>query len=390
MVLQDYFQRQSYDSGDISIDTLSFTFDLGALTDLSPINWQLVASGLESPESNDNFFFWAAFQSLIATIFGPHSIRLTEKFGSGRNFFRNSIQLENKAGFVAFGGNNRVVNSQGVTETRHERIQVYLSGEGCRQVVNWKQVYHALSVVMADYNPRITRVDIAYDDIVGKRSLQSARDQYYHGDFKGRGLPPGANFIDDMGSGKGSTLNIGSRDTGKMLRIYEKGKQLGDKTSPWTRWELEINSKQYDVPLEVLISPKEYISGAYQALEWISSARQGIKSKKKRESIEYSHLVLHGRRAYGSLVNYMMINRGMTPDQIVSELIRTGVPGRMSWTVPEHHESAEIIQSQVTHPHLYKEIHTVERPIPPYEHIGRSGSLRLDWVQEQIKQRSNA
>ena len=41
---------------------------------------------------------------------------------------------------------------------------------------------------------------------------------------------------------KGKTYGIGSRESSKYVRVYEKGKQLGDKTSTWTR--LKLNSKQ--------------------------------------------------------------------------------------------------------------------------------------------------
>lgn len=379
MVLQDYFERHSTDRGEICIDTLSFTLDLGALTELSPFHWQLVASGLESPESNDNHFFWAAFQSLVAAIFGPHTFRIAQNFGNGRNFFRNSVQLEDKCGFIAFGGNNRVVNRKGQTEIRHERIQFYISGEGCRKIKDWNYVYEALTTHLEPYAPKITRVDIAYDDTVGRRNLEQARDMYFHGEFKGRGAPPSANFIDDMGSGKGSTFNVGSRETGKMLRVYEKGRQLGDKQSPWVRWELEINAKQYEIPFEVLLTPKEYLSGSYPALSWISRAKQTVSAKKKRAEIEFNHLVAHGRRGYGTLVNYMIAQMNLTPDEVVALLIREGKPGRLVWTDQEVEEQMFVPDARVKNPHLYEQTHTVMRPV----------DLKIDWQEKQRNHWSN-
>ncbi|UWT36668.1 replication initiation factor domain-containing protein [Neisseria gonorrhoeae] len=41
----------------------------------------------------------------------------------------------------------------------------------------------------------------------------------------------------------GKTYGIGSRESSKYVRIYEKGKQLGDKTSTWTRFEIEFKAK---------------------------------------------------------------------------------------------------------------------------------------------------
>lgn len=386
MVVQDYFKRQAYDRGEVSIDTLSFTLDLAALTDFTPFPWQLIASGLESPETNDNFFFWAAFQSLLAAIFGPHSLRLCQQFGNGRNFFRNSIQLENKAGFIAFGGNNRVTNRKGETEVRHERIQFYISGEGCRQVRDWNHVYQALTGTMRPYGPKLTRVDVAYDDTVGRRNLDHARDLYMHGKFKGRGAPPTANFIDDMGSRKGSTFNVGSRETGKMLRVYEKGRQLGDKASPWVRWELEVNAKQYEIPFDVLLEPVKYLAGAYPALEWISDAKAVIESKKKRAGIEFNHLVAHGRRGYGKLVHYMVADLNMTPDDVVSALIREGKPGRLIWTETEVRDELFQPEAAQTNPHLFD-------PSPAHWSADAKpqpvDALVIDWEEKRKKHWSN-
>lgn len=377
MVLKDHAGFQP-DRGEVSIDTFSFTIDLAALVDLSPFHWQLISSGLESPESNDNHFLWASFQSLVSAVFGDHVLSLAQKFTTGRNFFRNSIGLDNKAGFLAFGGNNKVLNYKGQTEIRHERVQFYISGEGCRQITDWTRVYRALSGRLSQYSPKITRVDIAYDDLQGQRDVDYARDTYQAGLFAGNGRPPKGQFIDDMGSSDGRTMYVGSRDSGRYLRVYEKGKQLGESLSPWVRWELELSAKQIQIPLEVLLRPKAFLAGGYPCLDWISTARETVEVKKKRESIEFQHLVNHGRRAYGSLVNYMMTKRGMTPDQIVSELIKEGVPGRLVWTVNEVIPE-ETAAYRETHSQLYTHAHTV---VPPC-------NLAIDWQEKRRNHWSN-
>jgi phage replication initiation protein len=378
MVLQDHPACQP-DEGDVSIDTLSFTIDLAVIADLSPWHWRLIESGLAAPEANDNHFLWHAFQVAIDHIFGTNVLRLGEKFTTGRNFFRNSIALENKAGFVAFGGNNQVVNYKGEKETRHERIQVYISGEGCRQVPSWEKVYKALSG-LTEFNPKITRIDIAFDDLKGKRDVDYARDSYRAGLFAGNGRPPKGQFIDDMGSSDGRTFYVGSRDSGRYLRVYEKGRQLGDKSSEWVRWEVELSAKQCDIPLRALVDYRSYLAGSYPCLDWIDTAKLTIESKKKREQIEFQHLVSHGRRAYGSLVNYMMIKRGMTPDQVVAALVREGLPGRLVWTSQEPESVAPAFTSHAEqHPHLYPEVHTVMRPV----------NIAIDWQEKQRNHWSN-
>lgn len=43
--------------------------------------------------------------------------------------------------------------------------------------------------------------------------------------------------------GRGRTFYVGRRENGKLLRVYEKGKQLGAENSPWVRIELELHNK---------------------------------------------------------------------------------------------------------------------------------------------------
>lgn len=377
MVVQDHPSCQ-HDVGEVSIDTLSLTIDLAAVVDLSPFHWQLIASGMQEPQANDNHFLWAAFQTFLTAIFGDRVFSLSEKFTTGRNFFQNSISIENRAGFLAFGGNNKVVNHKGETETRHERVQVYISGEGCRQVTDWGRVYRALTGPLAEYSPKLTRIDIAYDDHQGQRDVDYAKDSYSAGLFAGNGRPPKGQFIDDMGSNDGRTMYVGSRESGRYLRVYEKGKQLGDSVSPWVRWELELSAKQIDIPLDALRYPRRYLSGGYPVLSFISKAREVIQSKKQRERIEYAHLVSHGRRAYGSLVNYMLQKKGMSPDQIVSELVREGVPGRLVWVTQEP-KTEEVEPYRLNHPHLYEQVHTVVRPC----------ELSIDWQEQRRNHWSN-
>ena len=121
--------------------------------------------------------------------------------------------------------------------------------------------------------------------------------------------------------------------------------------------EIELSAKQVDIPLCVLIYPRRYLAGSYPCLDWVSRARLVIETAKKREHIEFHHLVNHGRRAYGALINYMMAKRDMSEKDIVDALIRDGVPGRLVWTTTEETESRDISHSEV-HPHLY----TMQKP----------------------------
>ncbi len=356
MVLKDHPACQP-DKGEVSIDTLSITIDLDVIRSMQYSGKSLIVVDdiLKDPTLDENWYLWLAFDKFLTDLFGP-AISPAQDFTSGRNFFRWSLPLANKAGFVAFGGNNKIVDYTGKEQTRPERIQIYLSGEGCRMVKDWGRVHRVLSS-LDNYNPKITRVDIAYDDHQGQRDVDYAAHSYRAGLFAGNGRPPKGQRIDDMGSGDGCTFYVGSRDSGRFLRIYEKGKQLGDKASPWVRWEVELSAKQCDIPLCVLLYPRRYLAGSYPCLDWISRARLVIETAKKREHIEFQHLVNHGRRAYGSLINYMMTKRDMSEKQIVDSLIRDGVPGRLVWTNTETDLAPEISHRDIN-PHLY----TMQKP----------------------------
>lgn len=123
-----------------------------------------------------------------------------------------------------------------------------------------------------DKQGRITRVDLTHDDFDGLITLAQAKEWFEAGDFhSGKGYPPSGEYIDDFGSGKGKTLYVGSGKNGKVLRIYEKGKQLGDPQSPWIRWELELHNKDRVLPLDTLLYPARYLAAGYPPCEWISS-----------------------------------------------------------------------------------------------------------------------
>lgn len=68
---------------------------------------------------------------------------------------------------------------------------------------------------------------------------------------------------------EGRTFYVGTRDSGKLCRVYEKGRQLGDRNSKWVRIEVELHSTNREIPLEILLGCGDYLAGAYPALGWI-------------------------------------------------------------------------------------------------------------------------
>ncbi|MFX6941460.1 replication initiation factor domain-containing protein, partial [Acinetobacter baumannii] len=83
---------------------------------------------------------------------------------------------------------------------------------------------------------KLTRVDIAHDDFGGKKiNVDWGNMQDGLGGFScGNRMPN----IEHKGNwkrpnGKGRTLMVGARESGKMLRLYEKGRAEGDPNDNW-------------------------------------------------------------------------------------------------------------------------------------------------------------
>ncbi len=181
---------------------------------------------------------------------------------------------------------------------------------------------------------RLSRVDLAHDDYNGSRTVDSVREAYLSEAFKCRGQNPTSSAVgpwdDPTQWGKGRTYYIGKRENGKMLRAYEKGKQLGREDSPWVRFEVEFR-RQKDKPLstEMLRKPIEYFAGAYDWLQWIASVVPAKLDRVKEEvKISYQALVGYARTAYGKLINVMHEVCEST-DELVELLKTDGVPRRL-------------------------------------------------------------
>ncbi len=308
-------------AGEILIDTLSFTVLRSKV--------EMVVGGSVSGWTLSHEEMISAFQKFLNFVFGADAMKCGDKVKGGRNFFDHSIQLENKAGFVAFGGNNKVMDYDGTTtKLVEERVQIYLTGEGCAQVPDWDRVYRKLQKLEA----RITRVDPAFDDHAGSITLEMMMSAYRAGEFAAQGRPPLAKYIDDFGSNKGCTFYVGSRENGKQFRAYEKGKQLGDPLSPWTRFEVEIHATDREIPLEVLIEPQAFLAGSYPALSFLSSIVKKIKTARIKLEIQYLKLRKICRMQYGKLLNFAYHHVTQDFEALFNEFLNPdGFPDRLQW-----------------------------------------------------------
>jgi len=231
----------------------------------------------------------------------------------GLHGYHESFTFANGRALFAFGGQ---ANS----------AYVSMPGEGCGLIDNWDGVVAFLCALDA----RITRWDGAVDDYLGAHSVDEAVAWYRAGEFNKGGNRPSCgqagNWIDP--DGKGRTFYIGSRKSGKVMRIYEKGKQLGSAESAWVRWELELHNKDREIPYDVLLEPGRYVAGAYRCMGWVKEDASRIRTVRKTGRISYEHLCHYARIAYGPLLNVVVEVEG-SPAAAIKRLQRGGIPSRL-------------------------------------------------------------
>ncbi|WP_067986281.1 replication initiation factor domain-containing protein [Neptuniibacter pectenicola] len=204
------------------------------------------------------------------------------------------------------------------------------SGTGCA-LLDFQKVFEVIRVLPAI---RITRLDIAVDFMNGEYSVDDFVEIYKDGGFAWNNVSPKWHMHSggelqgrEMIPNEGRTLNIGKRANGKMFRAYEKGRQMGDPGSKWVRGEVELRSKDREIPLYALQRPADYFAGAYPCLADVINSDEvvevtRIQTRKKKVEITYSNLKGHAKTAYGALINVMRSSAQMSDKEIVETLIR--------------------------------------------------------------------
>jgi len=245
--------------------------------------------------------------------------------------YRRSAAIR-EAGLVAWGGTH-----QGGT------VYVSLTGQGCSRIADWP-AFHEWCVF---HRVRITRIDLAHDDFEAKTvSLEKVKEWYDADGFNAGGRKPQARLNGDWWGGqKGRTVYIGERQNGKLARCYEKGKQQGDPTSPWVRFEVEYHNKDRVLPPEMIARPAAYLAGAYPCLDFLSIDQCRVKTSKKATKIAYSKAVGVARTQYGKLINVMLQVHGGDPLAVCEALRREGMPARLEPYSYQVRTDAEFVYS---------------------------------------------
>ncbi|NOI63431.1 replication protein [Vibrio aestuarianus] len=194
---------------------------------------------------------------------------------------------------------------------------VSFSGTGCA-AIKMDVLHKALNQMPY---VKLTRVDVAFDDLQGSISVPYLREQYENGEFITRGAPPSYSYF-ESGSlvtrddskkygvvpDKGRTLYVGQRQNGKLFRGYEKGKQMQSVEYPdWVRLEVQIGNKSRVIPLDILIDSDAYFTGAYPAL---ASVLDNVEPKRIPITRVILDAQLHrytetAKKQYGKFINFL-------------------------------------------------------------------------------------
>jgi phage replication initiation protein len=252
---------------------------------------------------------------------------VTEERKTGRFFYRQSFTLGNNWGLVCIGGQN-------------DTVMVSLTGEGGMAAKKgWQHRLYKLLKTLDQ--PRITRVDLARDFFEGEYTVDQALADYHAGQFSlGARLPD----VEQKGNwikpnGKGRSLYVGNRASGKMVRVYEKGLQLGRGFSElrpkWNRVEGELHNQDREIPLDVLVYPGQYLAGMYPALAFISTRQTRIKTRKATAKVTYDAAIHTVRHQFGEYLYFMRQIEG-SAEAVLDRLVRKGIPKRLDFSDHRH------------------------------------------------------
>nr|DAX31306.1 MAG TPA: Replication initiation factor [Inoviridae sp.] len=251
------------------------------------------------------------------------SLAMTEIFGfgivekakhSGGRFYKECWLMGTDSaqyGRVHFGGQNNTMLFE-------------LTATGCNAALTGWEV-RLYEFIQKAIRPKITRVDIAKDFFNGEYSPEQAKADRLSGLFTNHHMMPCGESVgtdweeaDESKQVKGKTYYVGSRESSKYVRVYEKGKQLGDKSSNWTRFEIEFKAKDIVIPFEVLTVPGEYFGGAYPICRQFQEKAERIETVKKSFLLTFERGLECAKNQVGRMLN-AIISR--FPEKTDSEIL---------------------------------------------------------------------
>lgn len=294
---------------------------------------RLVTRGETSqPDKPIAFVDWLAF-----TVKCPSAFELGWITGELQRVFSVAPNMLNRRNGGWFGYEHRIdLGAVGLLayggEFQRGTLHVELNAHGCRNILDWDEV-RAWGEAS---NASITRVDLAHDDFLGEiASIERAVAWLEAGEFNVGGRQPQTHVAGDwLAKQKGRTLYVGSRESGKLTRVYEKGKQLGGDAEQfftnWTRIEVEFRNKGRIVPWETLTHPGKYLAGAYPAFGYLSAEQCRLKTIRREVAVTYEAMVRHLRTQGGKAINVMTEVEFGDAAAVIAQLIKPGeIPKRL-------------------------------------------------------------
>ena len=269
-------------------------------------------------------FFHDYFDHVFSCTLEPTT---TRKNGYERAFNIMHPKYEIPLGFVAVGG-----------DFMRDSYQIYINGLGCSALSDRMKKLHTTAEF---FKMKITRCDIAQDFFLGEYTVDDSIQDYYRGMFKAsrKGNAPKSKHIDDMGSGEGSTLYVGTLKSGRETVVYEKGKQLKSSKYPnWVRVELRLSKHDRELPLDLLTEFTSYyvnelpvLGKITQDLNLETHATSSLRAKQEKALGDISHLIEYASLGYGKLLNVLRAI-GASPESILNKIVVDGAPSRMKDT----------------------------------------------------------
>lgn len=280
--------------------------------------------------SEDEDQYMALCQSAVTEV-SNHLVRMfgkryavTAQNQTGRNFYKYSFVIGDNYGLVCIGG-------------QRDSVLIMINGTGCALAPQGWQSYVHHWITKIAVKGKITRIDLAHDDLKGDYLSVDAIDQLESlGGFHCGGAQPTVQHLGNWKHndpyGKGRTLTIGNRSSGKYCRFYEKGKKEGDKESPWVRCEVEYKANDRVIPFDVLLNPSRYAMGSYPCFEglFLFESSERIKTNRKTSQVNLNHAFDWIKNQTGK---YMSFFRTFLSDSEILELIKndddSAVPKRL-------------------------------------------------------------
>lgn len=277
-----------------------------------------------------------AMSAKLEEIFGQ-GFGISKKNPHGMNFHRDSYVIGESWGLFCIGH-------------RNNRFLVTISGDG------WLNASPDSAVKLHEYltllnkngaDVRLSRVDLAADYYEGVCTHEEFAEAYHRGDFvrqrqhlQNKDAWSSYQIIGcihtNRGREAGITHAIGVRTSDLYLRCYDKGRQLGDKSSSWQRVELEIKSKDTLISLDVLINPEQF----FCQYQWLKNLRNSdanrFETKVKRAEITVQASMEVIKTQFGK---YLRVLRGLyDTDKELLDLLEsdsTDYPKRLAKIAPQ-------------------------------------------------------